>query len=42
VSEVLMSGNHEEIRKWRDNQALRKTLRNRPELLNVPSAKEGS
>ena len=34
VPEVLMSGNHEEIRKWRRNQALRKTLRNRPELLD--------
>jgi tRNA (guanine37-N1)-methyltransferase len=42
VPEVLMSGNHEEIRKWRHNQALRKTLRNRPELLDVPSGAEDS
>ncbi len=34
VPEVLSSGNHEQIRKWRREQALRKTLRNRPDLLN--------
>jgi tRNA (guanine37-N1)-methyltransferase len=34
VPEVLISGNHEEIRKWRREMALRKTLRNRPDLLN--------
>jgi tRNA (guanine37-N1)-methyltransferase len=28
-----MSGNHEEIRKWRRQRALEKTLRNRPDLL---------
>jgi tRNA (guanine37-N1)-methyltransferase len=33
VPEALMSGNHEEIRKWRRQQALQKTLRNRPDLL---------
>ncbi|MGH9531579.1 MAG: tRNA (guanosine(37)-N1)-methyltransferase TrmD [Terriglobales bacterium] len=33
VPEVLVSGNHEEIRRWRRRQALEKTLRNRPELL---------
>ncbi|HEV8384514.1 MAG TPA: tRNA (guanosine(37)-N1)-methyltransferase TrmD [Candidatus Acidoferrales bacterium] len=33
VPEVLLSGNHEEIRIWRRKQALAKTLRNRPELL---------
>ena len=35
VPEVLMSGNHEEIRRWRLQKALEKTLRNRPELLDV-------
>ena len=30
VPEVLSSGNHEQIRKWRREQALKKTLRNRP------------
>jgi tRNA (guanine37-N1)-methyltransferase len=33
VPEVLVNGNHLEIRKWRREQALRKTLRNRPDLL---------
>jgi tRNA (guanine37-N1)-methyltransferase len=33
VPEVLSSGNHEQIRRWRRQQALRKTLRNRPDLL---------
>jgi tRNA (guanine37-N1)-methyltransferase len=33
VPEVLLNGNHEEIRRWRREQALRKTLRNRPDLL---------
>jgi tRNA (guanine37-N1)-methyltransferase len=34
VPEVLGSGNHEQIRRWRRRTALAKTLRNRPELLN--------
>jgi tRNA (guanine37-N1)-methyltransferase len=34
VPEVLASGNHEEIRRWRRRTALEKTLRNRPELLD--------
>jgi tRNA (guanine37-N1)-methyltransferase len=33
VPEVLSSGNHEQIRKWRRQKALEKTLRNRPDLL---------
>lgn len=33
VPEVLVSGNHEQIRRWRRQMALAKTLRNRPELL---------
>jgi tRNA (guanine37-N1)-methyltransferase len=33
VPEVLMNGNHSEIRRWRREQALRKTVRNRPDLL---------
>jgi len=32
VPEVLVGGNHEEIRRWRRKQALAKTLRNRPDL----------
>ena len=33
IPEVLVNGNHEQIRRWRREQALRKTLRNRPDLL---------
>ncbi len=33
VPEVLLSGNHEEIRKWRLRKSLQKTFRNRPDLL---------
>jgi tRNA (guanine37-N1)-methyltransferase len=33
VPEVLINGNHSEIRRWRREQALKKTLRNRPDLL---------
>ena len=37
VPETLMSGNHEEIRRWRRKKALEKTLRNRPDLLGRSS-----
>lgn len=33
VPEVLLSGNHAEINSWRREQALKKTKRNRPDLL---------
>lgn len=33
VPEVLLSGNHEEIARWRRRQALEKTWHNRPDLL---------
>ena len=33
VPEVLVNGNHEQIRRWRRKTALAKTLRNRPDLL---------
>ncbi|HVW22004.1 MAG TPA: tRNA (guanosine(37)-N1)-methyltransferase TrmD [Opitutaceae bacterium] len=33
VPEVLLSGNHAEIEKWRHQRALEKTQRNRPDLL---------
>ncbi len=41
IPEVLVSGNHEEIRKWRRRTALEKTLRNRPELLDGAIAQRG-
>ncbi len=34
VPEVLASGNHDEIRRWRRKTALEKTWRNRPDLLD--------
>ena len=33
VPEVLLNGDHQQIRRWRREQALKKTLRNRPDLL---------
>ncbi|HEV2462829.1 MAG TPA: tRNA (guanosine(37)-N1)-methyltransferase TrmD [Acidobacteriaceae bacterium] len=33
VPEVLSGGNHDQIRRWRRERALEKTLRNRPDLL---------
>ncbi len=37
VPEVLLNGNHDEIRRWRRQRALEKTLRNRPDLLRGAS-----
>ncbi len=37
VPEVLLSGNHEAIRRWRREAALRRTLLRRPELLKTAS-----
>jgi tRNA (guanine37-N1)-methyltransferase len=33
VPDVLVNGNHEEIRRWRRRMALEKTVRNRPDLI---------
>jgi len=33
VPDILLSGHHEKIRKWRKEQALRATLKKRPDLL---------
>ena len=38
VPEVLLSGNHEKIEKWRKQQALEKTKQVRPELIEKKSA----
>jgi len=40
VPDVLSSGNHDEIRRWRRRKALEKTLRNRPELVKLESLTE--
>ena len=34
VPEVLLSGNHQEVRQWRRRQALRRTFKRRPDLLS--------
>jgi tRNA (guanine37-N1)-methyltransferase len=34
VPQILLSGNHAEIAKWREEQALKRTRENRPDLLN--------
>ncbi|MFH0925694.1 MAG: tRNA (guanosine(37)-N1)-methyltransferase TrmD [bacterium] len=36
VPEVLLSGNHKEITKWRRDEAIKRTREKRPELLNLP------
>ena len=41
VPEVLLGGNHEEIRRWRRDRALEKTRRNRPDLLFADSPNVG-
>jgi len=41
VPEVLINGNHEDIRRWRRRSALEKTLRNRPDLLEQAQLSEG-
>ncbi len=33
VPEVLLSGNHEEIRKWRRKESLKRTILRRPDLM---------
>jgi tRNA (guanine37-N1)-methyltransferase len=35
IPEILLSGHHEKIRKWRKEQALRATLAKRPDLLDT-------
>jgi tRNA (guanine37-N1)-methyltransferase len=40
VPDVLVSGNHEEVRCWRRRMALAKTLQNRPELLESAALTE--
>ncbi len=38
VPEILLGGNHEQIRRWRQEKALEKTRRNRPDLLATTRA----
>jgi tRNA (guanine37-N1)-methyltransferase len=41
VPEVLMNGDHKQIRLWRREQQLRKTMNNRPDLLENAALSEG-
>ena len=41
VPEVLLGGNHEQIRRWRQQKALEKTRRNRPDLLAAETPNVG-
>ena len=34
VPEILLSGNHKEIEKWRNEKRIEKTIKNRPDLYN--------
>ena len=34
VPEILLSGNHEQIKKWRDQKRIEFTLKHRPDLIN--------
>jgi tRNA (guanine37-N1)-methyltransferase len=40
VPDVLMSGHHGEIEKWRRKEGLRRTLKRRPDLLNLLTESE--
>ena len=40
VPEVLISGDHEAVRKWRADEALKKTAKNRPDLFQPDANKE--
>ena len=39
VPPVLLSGNHKAIKEWQRNQALKRTLKRRPDLLNLKKRK---
>ena len=35
VPEILLSGNHQEIDKWRKIESIKKTLNRRPDLIDL-------
>ena len=41
VPEVLTSGDHAKIRRWREREALKATLEKRPDLLERPEVQAG-
>jgi tRNA (guanine37-N1)-methyltransferase len=40
VHEVLLSGNHREISRWRKREAIKRTLQRRPDLLKMAELNE--
>jgi len=42
VPQVLVSGNHEEVRRWRAAEALRRTAGRRPDLLAAQKTEDDS
>jgi len=40
VPDVLISGNHQEIEKWRKEESLKRTQNRRPDLLKIPNKKD--
>lgn len=42
VPEVLLSGNHEEIKKWRKQKAIENTLKKRPDLIEKTDKRKDS
>ncbi len=42
VPEILLSGNHEQIKKWRDEQSILRTKKKRPDLLGKYQEKKKS
>ena len=40
VPEVLVSGHHENIRKWREQKSMENTLKKRPDLLKIKDVKK--
>jgi len=41
VPEILLSGDHERIRRWREKESWKKTLRHRPDLLGLNLPPQG-
>ena len=42
VPDVLLSGNHDEIKKWRSKQSLKRTLERRPDLIDIKYSEKKS
>ncbi len=40
VPKILLSGNHQDIEKWRKTESIRKTLKRRPDLINFNQLNE--